>query len=746
MSRGQYLGEVGDHICDILFVFGADGRVVDANAAAVAQYGYSFDELLERTVFDIRLPDDRPTAVVQLGRAHSEGQQFETVHRRKDGTTFPVEVSTSAVPIDGVRVIFATIRDITSRKQAEQHLRESEERFRLFTEVAFEGVVIHDGTIVADISPVLAHMAGYEVDEVIGRSIFEFIAPEMKPRILDDIAKAASYVSHVMLCRRKDGTSFPIEASARMVTYRGRSMRAVSVRDVSERVAAEQKLRQSEQGFRSMIERTPYGIAVSRDEKFVYVNPAFARLLRYDDANELVGRAPEELVPAELREVVRENIRVNAEGGNRSSSERPLRRKDGTLVRTRIVGFQVYFEGEPASMGIFEDVSENRRLEDELRQAQKMEAVGRLAGGVAHDFNNLLTAILGHSELLQQSLQPGTAPRRQAEQIHRAALRGSQLTGQLLAFSRKQVLQPKVLDLDAVVGSMSSMLERLIGEDIELEEDLQPSLWPVKADPGQIEQVLLNLAVNARDAMPRGGHLLIRTRNIDAARAAAFGVEARRWVMLEVQDSGHGMSPETLTRVFEPFFTTKPRGKGTGLGLATVYGIVTQSGGHISVESEPEKGALFRVLLPAAEEALTRAVSAEARAPLAGGGESILLVEDDADVRQFIHDVLAGHGYKVLPAKDGPEALTVARRFEGPLHLLLTDVVMPRMTGAEVATTLVRDRPDLKVLYISGYPGETMVKQGVLAPELRFLQKPFSVGDLTRRVRELLDTPAISRA
>jgi len=739
MLGKRILGQVSSYVRDVLLVFDWELRIVDGNQAALATYGYTVDELRALSVSDLRLPAD-PTLSGQVARVRAgESMLFETVHRRKDGSTFPCEVSTRSAEIDGQQLIISTVRDITERKRAEQALRDSEERFRLFTEIAFEGVIIHDEGVIVDLSPAVARMGGFEVEELIGKNILEFSPPEAQPRIAENLRRSLTDTGYVTQGRRKDGTWFPIEASAKTVMYRGKPMRAVSVRNISEREVAEGKVRQSEESFRSMVEQVPFGVAVARDT-IIYVNPAFAAMLGYEPA-ELVGRSPTILVVADERKLVTERIaRTAYDEDAPSSSELRMLRKDRSVIPARVTGFHIHFEGTGASMGIFENVHDRRRLEEQLRQSQKMEAVGRLAGGVAHDFNNILTAILGHAELLQHGLEAGTPGRRQAEQIHRAASRGSQLTGQLLAFSRKQVMQPRVIDLNAVVGGMASMLHRLIGEDVELLELLLPSLWRVKADPGQMEQVVMNLMVNARDAMPGGGRVIVHTRNVVLEDGSPLGLRGGRYVMLEVQDSGCGMTAETRARLFEPFFTTKQRGKGTGLGLATVYGIVAQSGGAVTVESQPDEGASFRVLLPAVDEPLhQRAHTPTELKAIHRGAETILLVEDDADVRQFIFDVLGAQGYQVLQAKDGPEALSLVEKHPGPVHLLVADVVMPRMTGSDVAARLTGLRPALKILYISGYPGETMVRQGMLESELRFLQKPFSIGELARRVRETLD-------
>jgi signal transduction histidine kinase/CheY-like chemotaxis protein len=384
--------------------------------------------------------------------------------------------------------------------------------------------------------------------------------------------------------------------------------------------------------------------------------------------------------------------------------------------------------------------AERRLLEDQLRQSQKMEAVGKLAGGVAHDFNNLLTAILGYSSLLLDELPAGAPVRREIEQIQHAGQSAASLTQQLLAFSRRQILQPRVLDLNEVVRSIEPLLKRLISEDVDLQTRLSPSLAHVSADPGQIEQIIVNLAVNARDAMPGGGRLTIETADVvlDESYAAQHaGTKVGPHVMLAVSDTGRGMDLQTRERIFEPFFTTKRRGEGTGLGLATVYGIVKQSGGSIWVYSEPGHGAAFKVYLPATTRAVTQppAVPASKRID---GTETILVAEDQPEVRSIVRTILTRHGYTVLEAADGEEALRMLREHPGPIHLLLTDVVMPSIGGPELVRRLRETQPAIKVLYTSGYTDDAIVRHGVLEAGIAFLEKPFTPTTLLTRVREAL--------
>jgi hypothetical protein len=421
------------------------------------------------------------------------------------------------------------------------------------------------------------------------------------------------------------------------------------------------------------------------------------------------------------------------------------RKKDGAVIDVEICSHAVPFGGRPARLILAADVTRRMRLEDQLRQSQKMEAVGRLAGGVAHDFNNLLNVITGYGELLRNRLPAGDRLLRNADEILKAAGRAAGLTRQLLAFSRKQVIQPKVLDLNLIVVEMHGMLRRLIGEDIRLTMAAASDLGRVKADAGQIEQVVMNLVVNARDAMPEGGTLTLETRNVvldEAFAAVHLGARPGRYVMLAVSDTGIGMDADTRRRIFEPFFTTKGPTKGTGLGLATVHGIVQQSGGHIWVYSEPGQGTTFKIYLPEVLEAGEEPKESPQDATPLSGSETILLVEDEGPLRAVICEILGACGYKVLEAESPDQALSLASSHGGSIDLMLSDVVMPQMTGPQTAQRLQAFRPDARVLYMSGYTDEHIGRHGVLDPATSFIQKPFTVRALLSKVREVLELPS----
>jgi len=506
--------------------------------------------------------------------------------------------------------------------------------------------------------------------------------------------------------------------------------------------------RASDARLATLVEYAPVGICRSTPAgRFLSVNAALVRILGYDSATEVLQLDMAHDVyadPAERQRLVDRHAHTDREYDD---IEATWKRKDGSLLNVQLSGRAVrnaarqieYYEA------FVRDVTEQRRLQQQLVQAQKMEAVGRLAGGIAHDFNNLLTAILGSADLALDSLTAGVPEREEIEEIRKAALRAADLTRQLLAFSRQQVIAPTVLNPNDVVATVDKLLRRLLGEDVELRVVLASDLAAVKVDPSQLEQVVLNLAVNARDAMPNGGKLTIETQNVELNQEYVRGhlsAQPGSYVMLAVSDTGVGMDAATQARIFEPFFTTKEKGKGTGLGLATVYGIVKQSGGWIWVYSEPGHGTTFKVYFPRVAEVAAPAAPTPAPPASVRGSETVLLVEDEEMILKLVHKVLQANGYTVLVAASGGDAERVAGQHDGPIHLLMTDVVLPGLNGREVARRLEATRPGIRVLYLSGYTDDAIVHHGVLEPGVAFLQKPFSPTVLGRKVREVLDSPA----
>ena len=539
---------------------------------------------------------------------------------------------------------------------------------------------------------------------------------------------------------------------ARLLPAIERELEESRVREA--RRQAERALRDSEEQVRSLLDSTGEGIfGVDRKGAFTFANRAALALLSHaPEQGALVGRDAHELLHVSKAtdgrcEETTCRLRQALVGGDGAFiDDESLDRGDGTRLSAEIRVFPVVREGERVgSVASFVDISPRKRLEQQLRQAHKMEAVGSLAGGVAHDFNNLLSVILSYTEMILDGLKLGDPMRGEIEEIKKAGERAAVLTRQLLAFSRQQLLRPRGLDLNQVLGGLEAMLRRLLGEDVELSMLTLRALGQVHADPGQIEQVVMNLVVNARDAMPDGGKISIETANVvltDEYAAAHVGVTPGPYVLLAVTDTGIGMDRATQARIFEPFFTTKEKGRGTGLGLSMIFGIVQQSGGHIWVYSEPQKGTTFRIYLPRAD-GVPQIIEMEPSEPATlRGSETVLLVEDDEQVRAISRTILRRHGYNVLEAANGGEAFLTCEGYSARIHILITDVVMPRMSGRQLAERLVPLRPDMKVLYLSGYTENTIVHHGILDAGISFLQKPIVPDSLLRKVREVLDGPA----
>ena len=499
------------------------------------------------------------------------------------------------------------------------------------------------------------------------------------------------------------------------------------------------KDKHQDQKFRLLFEDNPQPMLVldPQSGKFLEANAAASALYGYAQ-DEFRGMTLSEVQSSEESLDFPEEPRSPI--GSTPSAWRH-RTKSGRAIDVEIAGYEIDYGGRKAQLAILLDITKRRHLEDQLRQAQKMEAVGMLAGGIAHDFNNLLTIISGYSQLILISLDPHDRNRHAAEQIMKAGERAAALTKQLLAFSRRQVLQPRVLDLNKLVGSLSSMLQRLLGEDVDLRLALPHDLGRVNADPGQIEQVLMNLAVNSRDAMTQGGVLTIETGNVQLDEnyvGRHIALKPGPYILLAVSDTGSGMDENTKARLFEPFFTTKGAGRGTGLGLSTVFGIVKQSGGSVDVYSEPGHGTSVKVYLPRIDEPVV--IEAEKlKRNVARGTETILLVEDDEMVRTLVRETLAHEGYKVMDFADPVEARRKSESHKGAIQLLITDVVMPKVSGRELAGQLLGRRSALKVLYMSGYTDNAVMNSGILQTEVAFLQKPFTPAALTEKVREVLE-------
>jgi two-component system cell cycle sensor histidine kinase/response regulator CckA len=642
------------------------------------------------------------------------------------------------------------------RKQAEQALQTERQRFQILSEYAPFGMVMidKDGTF-RYINPKFRELFGYDLKDIPnGETWFRKAYPDSTYRhnvisawISDlKIFTPGEKRPRVFTATCKDGTEKIVNfISVQLET--GKNL--ITCEDITQHMRFEETLRESEERYRTLFEGSRDAVYITtREGRFVDFNQAFLDLFGYSKEELMVLHAQETYVHPVDRYRFRQEIE---ERGFVRDYEVNLRKKDGKEMDCLLTASVRRGNDGPilGYQGIIRDITERKRaeqemkaLEEQLRQSQKMEAIGRLAGGIAHDFNNLLTIIKGYSQLSLSELKEGHPLRENLEGIQKATDRATDLIRKILAFSRRQLMEMRVLDLNTLLMDLDKLLRRIIGEDIELVTVLAEDLGRVKVDPGQIEQVILNLSVNAKDAMPNGGKLTIETANAELDEAYArnhLSVISGRYVMLSVSDTGVGMSPEVRERIFEPFYTTKEKGKGTGLGLSTVYGIVKQSGGNIWVYSEPGQGTTFKIYLPREEEPLEEIREKVVKEEFPRGSETVLVVEDEEEVRKLAVRILQKQGYKVLEASQGNEALFICEQHEEPIHLLVTDVVMPGMSGRELSERLTSLRPEIKILYMSGHTNSAIVHHGVLEPGVNLLQKPFTPEALARKVREVLE-------
>ena len=732
---------------------GTDFRYTRWNPAAERMFGFREAEVLGQHPCETIVPLQSRDLVQGIfdRLAHGDMEAGGTCENiTKDGRIIVCEWhNTPLVGPDGRFQSFLSLaQDVTARKRASEALGLSEMRYRRLFEAAFDGILIVDPVTrrVFDANPFLVGLIGYSRDELIGKELWElgmFQDIESNREAFHTLQRDGNIRYDDLPLRTKDGRQIAVEFVSSAYEVGDTRVIQCNIRDITERKRAEGELRLRDRAIRAATQGILITDASLPDNPIVYASPGFERLTGYESRDAL-GRNCRFLQCPDTDPEAVARLRRAIRLGEPCTVELFNGRKDGTTFWNELSISPVHDAAGTLThfVGVQSDVTARRNLEEQFRQAQKLEAVGQLAGGIAHDFNNLLTVINGYSELLLLDLKPGNPARELVDEIHKAGERSAGLTRQLLAFSRQQVLALQILDLNAVVTDTEKMLRRLIGEDIRVAAALTPDLGWVRADPGQIEQVLMNLAVNARDAMPRGGRLTIETRNIDLDEAymhthadATIGPH----ILLSVADSGTGMPPDVAARIFEPFFTTKGVCKGTGLGLATVYGIVKQSGGHVAVYSEVGVGTTFKVYLPRVEEPPAPTKGKSWLQPPPHGTETVLVVEDEEGVRVLNRLILTGCGYTVLEAADGEEALRVLAGHTGPIHLLISDVVMPGVGGRVVAERVRQTHPDVRVLFVSGYTDDAVIRHGILQEGVNFLQKPFSAAALAIKVRQVLD-------
>jgi two-component system, cell cycle sensor histidine kinase and response regulator CckA len=785
-EHAQFLEQMSQASPDALCIADLSHHVLWSNETFARMFGYGPAEIPGRPLESLIVPPDRLAESRWIAETLAKGERItlETKRRKKEGTLLEVSVSCAPLLQDGKMVgFYAGYHDISDRKRVEAL---SSALYRVAEKssgahdlqqffAAVHGIVDElmyaRNFYIALYDPVNELITfPYFVDEQdaaplpkkLGRGLTDHLIRTGEPLLatpevlqaMEDRGEVARNGSRSLdwmgVPLRVNSHTFGalvVQTYSKNIRYGERDKEILTF--VSRQVASaveikrnEQALRRSEARYRSLVQSSVYGIYRSSLEgRFLDINPALITMLGYESAEQVLLLDPEKDVFAQPQEHAR-LVDEFRRSGRLDGIEVKWKRRDGNTITVRISGRAVSSADEPADVleAIAEDVTDRRALEDQFRQAQKMEAVGRLAGGVAHDFNNLLMVISGYAEVILAKLPLEDPLHEKGRAIQLAADRATTLTRQLLAFSRKQLLELKVVDVNAIVQDMERLLRPLIGENIELVTLLAPTAAHTRADAGQLEQVLMNLVVNAKDAMPSGGKLTIQTQNVvmdESHRRDQQFIRPGVYVMLSVADTGMGMDRETQSRIFEPFFTTKEKGKGTGLGLSTVYGIVKQSGGYVMVQSEQGRGTAFQIYLPQVEGTAEKHAT-PAPDPALGGTETVLLVEDEESVRQLVRDTLAAKGYQVLEAESGEAGLAEAARYQGTISLVITDVVMPGISGRELVKQLAQSRPDAKVLYLSGYTEDAIVSDGSIESGTAFLQKPFSLQSLSRKVREVL--------
>ncbi|HEX04960.1 MAG TPA: PAS domain S-box protein, partial [Bacteroidetes bacterium] len=724
---------------------------------ACSMYGISpgeFGEDYKSTISFIH-PDDR--AMVR--------NKFSAILKNKQPAVFEYRIVTKAgeekivrshqqpVPDDDGNIIrlVGTMQDITERKQAEASVRESEIRYRTLFETASDAIFLMTGEMFIDCNKMTLDMFGCKREEIVGQSPIDF-SPPLQPDGKKSSEEAMKRISATLNGNpqffewqhcKLDGTVFDAEVSLNLVELASDTFIQAIVRDVTERKRAEDAIRESELRFRSVIEQSNDALYILADGRFELINRRFTELtgITVEDSVDPDFDFMETLTP-ESKTLVQKRSEMWDRGEEPPGVyEFSLIHKDGNIHHVQASVTEIDYRDSKAILGILRDISEQKSLEDQLRQAQKIESIGHLAGGIAHDFNNLLTPIIGNTELAMMQMEPSNPLYEDLHEINETALRASELTRQLLAFSRKQVLDVKTVSLNKLIENFRKILRRTIREDIKISMKYGMSIGNIRVDVSQIEQILMNLMVNAQDAMPDGGVITVSTEPafLDRDYAESHpGVTVGQYILLSISDTGEGIPEDIVQNIFDPFFTTKDVGKGTGLGLSTVYGIIKQHGGNIWVDSVPDKGTTFKLYFPLVEDESIEPSDSDHESNAHLGTGVVLVVEDQADVRLIATRILKACGYTVHAASNGYEAITKIREDHLSIDLLLTDVIMPNMNGHELYTLLSESDPNMKAIYMSGYTQDIISQKGILEKGIDFLQKPLTVDALASKVKEVL--------
>ena len=781
-----YFEQIIENAPEAISIIDTDRNILRINAEFTRMFGFTAAEAAGQRIDLLIVPPDRyaETAWISQTIKTQSKISLETRRQRKDGSLVEVLLSTAPVTVNGNRVgSYASYRDITEQKRAEElnaalyaiaaRSQAAEDLQQFFAAIHnIVGQLMNARNFYIALYDPQSQLLSfpYFVDEEdppptpkrLGRGLTEYVLRSGEPLlatppVFNDLVRRGEV--ELIGASSLDWLGVPLKSGTTCIgalvvqSYNENTRFEERDREilkfVSQQLAAaiehkryEEALRRSEARSRSLILSAAFGICrCTMGGRFLDVNPALITMLGHGSVEDLLklnARRDVFVNPQELDRLAEDYRRTATLNG----VEVQWKRKDGRTIIVRLSGCAAMSTEEPEEVLelIAEDITDRRQLEEQLRQAQKMDAVGRLAGGVAHDFNNLLMVINGYTEVLLEQLEQGGAMHHKVQSIQQAADRAATLTRQLLAFSRKQLLELKVVDVNTVVADMERLLRPLIGENIELITHLSPDAGHTRADAGQLEQVIMNLVVNAKDAMPEGGKLTVQSADVTVRQNFSEHrfIQPGRYAVLSVTDTGHGMDKETQSRIFEPFFTTKEKGKGTGLGLSTVYGIVKQSNGYVFAKSEVGSGTTFYVYLPRVEDSAEELSPAKAQQNEAGGCETVLLVEDEESVRELVRVTLASRGYNVLEAENGECGLRIAEEYKEPIDILITDVVMPGIGGRELAKKLVALRPGISVLFLSGYTEDAVVTQGALGPANAFLQKPFTLQSLAKKVREVL--------
>jgi two-component system cell cycle sensor histidine kinase/response regulator CckA len=789
-----YFEQIIENAPEAISIVDQELNILRINGEFARLFGFTAAEAAGKRLDLLIVPPDRYAETAWIAESIKTERKIslETRRQRKNGSLVEVLLSTSPVTLNGGKVgAYASYRDITEQKRAEElnaalyaiaaRSQSAEDLQQFFAAIHnIVGQLMNARNLYISLYDPQSQLLSfpYFVDEEdscpapkpLGRGLTEYVLRSGEPllatpAVFEELVRRGEV--ELIGAPSLDWLGVPLKSGTTCIgalvlqSYNENARFGERDREilkfVSQQLAAtiehkryEEALRRSEARSRSLILSAAFGICrCTLGGRFLDVNPALINMLGHGSVEDLLQldvRREVFVNPQELDRLAEDYRRT----GSLNGVEVQWRRKDGRVIIVRLSGCAATITDEPEEVLelIAEDITDRRQLEEQLRQAQKMDAVGRLAGGVAHDFNNLLMVINGYTEVLLEQLEKGSAMHHKVQSIQQAADRAATLTRQLLAFSRKQLLELKVVDVNTVIGDMERLLRPLIGENIELVTRLSTETGRTRADAGQLEQVIMNLVVNAKDAMPDGGKLTVQSSDVTVRPDFSEHrfIQPGRYAVISVADTGHGMDKETQSRIFEPFFTTKEKGKGTGLGLSTVYGIVKQSNGYVFAESEPGTGTTFYVYLPRVEDSAEELSPAKSQQNEAGGCETVLLVEDEESVRELVCVTLASRGYNVLEAENGECGLRIAEASKEHIDILITDVVMPGIGGRELAKKLLALRPGISVLYLSGYTEDAVVAPGALGPGTAFLQKPFTLQNLAKKVREVLRSRSVPKS